>query len=184
MAIPVKTMKDVHNLWEECLSQRAARLMEQGADFQEYEATSHVIVTVNVISTNIATGVGTVGKIQFVDLAGSDLVPKRPVVGGAKGSKNTASDGLLAGVGNNSEWKFANKSLATLSDVVSARCQFMRSVPYRNSTLTHLLRDSIEADTKVLLVVCVSSDPKNLQVSPQFMQCADYPNSVSVVALK
>eukprot|EP00978_Attheya_sp_CCMP212_P034936 scaffold149436_cov33-Attheya_sp.AAC.1 len=57
MAIPVKTMKDVHNLWQECLSQRAARLMEQGADFQEYEATSHVIVTVNVISTNIATGV-------------------------------------------------------------------------------------------------------------------------------
>jgi hypothetical protein len=56
---------------------------------------------------------------------------------------------------NEDKIHFCNKSIDALNDVVNARCQFDRSVPYRNSTLTHLLRDSLEADAKVLLLCCV-----------------------------
>lgn len=160
--VEVTSLDDIRTVWSECIAQRAARLSEQGIDVAEYESASHVIATLKVVSTNITTGLASVGKIQFVDLAGADLVKRKPSVG-AKKPQNTAADGLLAGVGNNNDWKFANKSLATLSEVVSARCQFMRSVPYRNATLTHLLRDSLEADTKVIMVVCVSSNPKDMQ---------------------
>lgn len=183
VSIPVHSFDDVCAVWEESLTARARRLGERGVDVDEYEAKSHVIATVHVISTNIATGVGTVGKIQFVDLAGSDLVPRSSGTSGKKSSsssRNSASDGLLAGVGNNNEWKFANKSLATLSDVVNARCQFLRSVPYRNSTLTHLLRDSLEADTKVLLVVCVSSEAKDLQETASALRFASRMRRVTI----
>jgi len=165
LSIPVKNIEDVKRLWDECLTQRATRLAEHGVSLTEHEKTSHVITTVNVISTNIATGVGTVGKLQFVDLAGSDLLPRRTSSSSSKSSSTTKShmDALLTGVGNNTEWRFANKSLATMCDVVNARCQFARSVPYRNSTLTHLLRDSFEGDAKVLLVCCISSDIDDIQ---------------------
>ena len=105
-----------------------------------------------------------------MDLAGSDLVLQKQ---GSKNKKNSSilsSDGILSGVGSNNEWKLTNKSLGTLHEVVNARRQFMRSVPYRNSTLTHLLRDSLDADTKVLLMVCVSSDEQDLQVRYSLMK--------------
>ena len=121
-------------------------------------------------------GVGTVGKLQFVDLAGSDLLSRRTSSSSSKSSSTTKShmDALLTGVGNNTEWRFANKSLATMCDVVNARCQFARSVPYRNSTLTHLLRDSFEGDAKVLLVCCISSDIDDIQVNAMFKLLLSY----------
>jgi len=39
-------------------------------------------------------------------------------------SSSSLVDALLTGVGNNTEWRFANKSLITMCDVVSVCCQF------------------------------------------------------------
>jgi kinesin family protein C2/C3 len=129
-------------------------------DLAEHEANSHVIATLKIASTNTSTGIGSTGKIQFVDLAGSNVTQRRPT-GAPK--KASTPEAMFAGVGNNKEWKFINKSMTTLSEVVYARSQYSRSVPYRNSTLTHLLSDSLEADTKVVMVACISSDLKDLQ---------------------
>ncbi|KAL3905305.1 MAG: hypothetical protein SGILL_009732 [Bacillariaceae sp.] len=84
----------------------------------------------------------TTGKMQFVDFASSEVVSKR------------SSD---------DSWKFADKSLNAVNEVVRARSQYQRSVPYRNSTITHILSDSLEADTKVVLVACVSPEEKDIQ---------------------
>jgi len=178
VSIPVDSYDDVLKVWYQALSLRATRVAEQDMELADHEAESHVIATLQVVSTNIATGIGTVGKIHFVDLAGADLTTKRPPVG-AK-TKALAPDPILSGVGNNSEWKYVNKSLSTLSEVVHARCQFNRSVPYRNSTLTHLLRDSLEADTKVLMLVCVSSDPKDAQATASALRFASKMRRVNV----
>ena len=157
LSVEVNSFEDVYRVWQQCLSHRATRLAEQGINVAEYEASSHVIVTLSVVSVNVATGLGSVGKIKFVDLAGADLVHRR----GADQKKCPTPDSNPNR--SNSEWKYVNRSLATLNDVVNCRSQFMRSVPYRNSTLTHLLRDNLEADTKVLLLLCVSAEPKDLQ---------------------
>lgn len=160
LSVEVSSFEDVCRVWKECLTKRAARLAEQGINLTEYESSSHVIGTLRIYSTNISTGIGTCGKIQFVDLASSDVVPKRSTT---SSKRTSAPEPVLMGVGNNHEWKFLNKSIATLNEVVTARSQFQRSVPYRNSTITHLLGDSLEADTKVVLIACVSSDLKDIQ---------------------
>jgi kinesin family member C2/C3 len=168
LSVEVTSFEEVYDLWQQCLSQRATRLAEQGADFEEYEASSHVIATLSVASVNTSTGMGIIGKLKFVDLAGADLVQRRSTdpklcltpesnVDKCGGSVISSSNN------NNSDWKYSNRSLATLNDVVNCRSQFMRTVPYRNSTLTHLLRDNLEADTKVLLLLCVSANPRDLQ---------------------
>lgn len=158
LSVEVHNFDDVHKLWQQCLSQRATRLADQGVDITDYEASSHVIATLSVASTNLATGMGSVGRIKFVDLAGADLVQRRNCDG-----KMSVTPDLSAEKNMNIDWKYSNRSLATLNDVVNCRSQYMRNVPYRNSTLTHLLRDNLEADTKVLLLLCVSASPKDLQ---------------------
>ena len=163
--------------------ERSARLAEQGINEDQYLAECHVIATLSVVSTNVSTGIGTSGRIQFVDLASSDLqacyVDSDAVADEAETAK-TPSDGVLCGVGNNSQWKFANKSLETLLDVVKARSQFSRSVPYRNSTLTHLLRDSFTSDTKFLFLTSVSTDAEDLQNTASALRFASLMRKVNV----
>ena len=158
LSVEVSSFEEVHQIWEACLRKRASRLAEQGVDLAEHEANSHIIATLKIASTNTSTGIESTGKIQFVDLASSNVTQRRPTT-----PKKASSEAMFAGVGNNKEWKFINKSMTTLSEVVHARSQYSRSVPYRNSTLTHLLSDSLEADTKVVMVACISSDLKDLQ---------------------
>lgn len=161
LAVEVSCFEDVLRVWKECLSRRATRLCEQGLDMSEHESKSHLIGTIRVHSTNITTGVATQGKIQFVDLASSNVLPRRQSSVSRKSSSTPES--ILSGVGNNQEWKFTHRSISTLSEVVQARSQYQRSVPYRNSTITHLLRDSLESDTKVVVLGCISSELKDLQ---------------------
>lgn len=49
-----------------------------------------------------------------------------------------------------------NKSLSALGDVIAARAAKQGHVPFRNSTLTYLLQDSLSQDSKTLMIVCAS----------------------------
>nr|XP_051697846.1 kinesin-like protein KIF25 isoform X5 [Oryctolagus cuniculus] len=65
-------------------------------------------------------------RLQLVDLAGSECIGESGVTGLAL-----------------REASFINRSLAALADVLGALSQRRAHVPYRNSSLTHLLQDSI-----------------------------------------
>lgn len=161
VAVEVSNFDDVLNVWRQSLSARRQRLIQQGVDVLEHDTHSHLIGTFRVQSTNLVTRVSTTGKVQFVDLAASDVAPRRATGPGSK--KPSTPETVMTGVGNDQEWKFADRSMAVLTEVVNARSQFQRTVPYRNSTITHLLSDSMEADTKVVVVACISSALKDLQ---------------------
>lgn len=169
VSIRINSFEDVCQIWQEAIANRLDRLQMQGSDLRSYERNSNVITTIQIQSTNIATGVGTEGKLQFVDMAASDIMPN-PLM---KSSEYRAcADKDVA--------KFLNKSIDAFNDVVDARCQFDRSVPYRNSTLTHLLRDSLEADAKVLLLCCVSSDEADMDNTLSALRFASRMQSVSI----
>jgi kinesin family protein C2/C3 len=169
VSVRVNSFEDVCQLWQESIANRLERLQKQGSDLSTYERNSNVITTIHIQSTNIATGVGTEGKLQFVDMAASDIMPN-PLASSAE-YKGYADEDLT---------KFSNKSIDAFNDVVNARGKFDRSVPYRNSTLTHLLRDSLEADTKVLLLCCVSSDEADIDNTMSALRFASRMQSVSI----
>ena len=77
----------------------------------------------------------------------------------------TPMNDMLTPVGNSHEWKLVDKSLSTLANVMCERSQYAKDIPYRNSTITHILRDSLEGDSKILLSLCLSSREKSLQMS-------------------
>nr|XP_061785143.1 kinesin-like protein KIF25 isoform X1 [Nerophis lumbriciformis] len=78
-------------------------------------------------------------KLQFVDLAGSECVD-------------------MTGVSGPALWEVSciNRSLSALSDVLGALAEQRSHIPYRNSKLTHLLKDAIGGDAKLLVMLCVS----------------------------
>jgi len=58
-----------------------------------------------------------------------------------------------------------NKSLSALGDVIAARGAGVKHIPFRNSTLTQLLQDSLSANSKTLMFVCVSPVMYNVEES-------------------
>ncbi|EED87967.1 kinesin motor protein-like protein, partial [Thalassiosira pseudonana CCMP1335] len=169
VSIPIESFEDACAAWQETLAKQADRLKRHGSDVKKHEKNSNVITTIHIKSVNIATGVGTEGKLQFVDMAASDI---------AHGVKRDAEE--LTGHSDEDNTHFYNKSIDAFNDVVNARCQFDRSVPYRNSTLTHLLRDSLEADTKVLLLCCVSSEQADFADTVGALRFASRMQKVSI----
>lgn len=83
---------------------------------------------VYVTGTNLSTGVQTNGKLNLIDLAGSERVGKSGAIDDADRFKEATN---------------INKSLSCLGDVIHALGAKQKHIPYRNSKLTHLLQDSL-----------------------------------------
>ena len=171
VSIPIKTFEDVLKIWQESIANRADQLRRQGSDWKKHGRKTNIITTVHITSVNIATGVGTEGRLQFVDMAASDIAH-----GVGKVTENSDVNTFL----EEDNTQFANKSIDAFNEVINSRIQFDRSVPYRNSTLTHLLRDSLEADTKVLLLCCISSDESNFADTVGALRFASRMQKVSI----
>ncbi|CAL5004715.1 unnamed protein product [Urochloa decumbens] len=79
------------------------------------------------------------GKLNLVDLAGSENI-----------SRSGAREGRAREAGE------INKSLLTLGRVIMALVEHQGHVPYRDSKLTRLLRDSLGGRTKTCIIATVS----------------------------
>ncbi|XP_045809154.1 kinesin-like protein KIN-5C [Trifolium pratense] len=79
------------------------------------------------------------GKLNLVDLAGSENI-----------SRSGAREGRAREAGE------INKSLLTLGRVISALVEHLGHIPYRDSKLTRLLRDSLGGRTKTCIIATVS----------------------------
>jgi len=108
-----------------------------------HSSRSHLVLQVKVAGTNRRTGTRVYGKLNLIDLAGSERI------------KSTAATGQRLKEAQN-----INKSLSALGDVIAALGEGGgRHVPYRNSKLTFLLQDSLNSSAKVLMFVNINPYP-------------------------
>jgi hypothetical protein len=90
------------------------------------------------------------GAISFVDLAGSERVER------------TRSDGATLVESNN-----INKSLLTLGNCISCLADPRKRkghIPFRDSVLTMLLKDSLGGSGMTLMIACISPAASSLPV--------------------
>ena len=107
-----------------------------------HSSRSHCIFTVSMLS--LSNG-AILSKLNFIDLAGSENV-----------NRSGATGGVLK------EAQAINKSLSALGDVIHSLIEAKKlnkngaHIPFRNSKLTMMLKDSLQGESKVLMIVQVS----------------------------
>ena len=118
-------------------------------ELNKNSSRSHCIFTIHTESKSKieSTEKIHVSKLHLVDLAGSER------------TKKTGSSGITL-----KEAAFINKSLSFLEQVVVAVCDRKRDhVPYRQSKLTNLLKDSIGGNWKTLMIANIWPELENLE---------------------
>ncbi|KAL9704205.1 hypothetical protein quinque_007723 [Culex quinquefasciatus] len=117
----------------------------------DYSSRSHTILTVHITSEQQAEGgvfISKQGKINFVDLAGSEM------------TKKTHSEGKTLEEANN-----INKSLMVLGYCIASLSDSKKRsghIPYRDSKLTKLLADSLAGNGVTLMIACISPARSNI----------------------
>jgi kinesin family protein 11 len=149
----VKTAADIFGLLETGNAKR--RTAETLLNKQSSRSHSVFIVTVSVREV-LAEGeeVIRVGKLYLVDLAGSENI-----------TRSGAVDQRAKEAGN------INKSLLTLGRVITALVEGQGHVPYRDSKLTRLLRDSLGGRTKTCIIATIAP---TVQCQEETMSTLDY----------
>jgi len=132
------------DVWEAL--EMAMQMRSQGnTEMNKESSRSHLLVSVQVTCTCKKSGVRSRGKLNLIDLAGSERLARSKAEG----------DRLK-------EAQHINKSLAALGDVFSALLSKKSHVPFRNSKLTHILQDSLIEGSKTLMFVNVSPEEDDI----------------------
>lgn len=119
---------------------------------------SHVVFTIYVESRSRVESSEKVifSKLHLVDLAGSERL------------KKTGSDGVML-----KEATFINKSLTFLEQVVVALGSKHRDrIPYRQSKLTHILKDSLGGNCKTTMVANIWPEAKMVEETASTLRFA------------
>jgi len=146
--VPDLTEYEVHNskeLLELVLKGNQRRTMAETSTNQ-FSSRSHAILQISVESSGKnVKGVSEIltSKLSLVDLAGSER------------ASNTENKGLrmLEGGKINKSLLALGNCINILSDKTKAATCF---VPYRDSKLTRLLKDSLGGNTKTIMIACVA----------------------------
>ncbi|PWA41130.1 ATP binding microtubule motor family protein [Artemisia annua] len=134
----VYSANDIYNL----LERGAARRRTADTLLNKRSSRSHSVFTITVHVKQATVGGEELiryGKLNLVDLAGSENI-----------SRSGARDGRAREAGE------INKSLLTLGRCINSLVEHSGHVPYRDSKLTRLLRDSLGGKTKTCIIATVS----------------------------
>lgn len=111
---------------------------------------SHCIFTISLEARSAGSDRIRRSKLHLVDLAGSERVHK------------TSAEGVLL-----REAKYINTSLHYLEMVIVALQERKRGrghIPYRNSMMTSVLRDSLGGNCKTSMIATVSAEDEHTDV--------------------
>jgi kinesin family protein 11 len=125
---------------------------------------SHTVFTITVHLKETREGeedMLRIGKLNLVDLAGSESI-------GRSGAENKRAR----------EAGMINQSLLTLGRVINALVERTQHIPYRESKLTRLLKDSLGGRTKTCIIATVGPAKSSLE---ETLSTLDYANKAKSI---
>ncbi|XP_010253301.1 PREDICTED: kinesin-like protein KIN-5B isoform X2 [Nelumbo nucifera] len=134
----VYSASEIYNL----LEQGSARRRSADTLLNKHSSRSHSVFSITIHVKEATVGDEELikcGKLNLVDLAGSENI-----------SRSGAREVRAREAGE------INKSLLTLGRVINALVEHSAHVPYRDSKLTRLLRDSLGGKTKTCIIATIS----------------------------
>ncbi|KAI5090730.1 kinesin-like protein KIF13B isoform X1 [Silurus meridionalis] len=165
--LAVTSYKDIESLMSEGNKSRTVAATNMNEESSRSHAVFNVILTHTMRDLQSGTSGEKVSKLSLVDLAGSE----RAVKTGASGERLKEGSNI-------------NKSLTTLGLVISAladqgtgKCQ-NKFVPYRDSVLTWLLKDSLGGNSRTAMIATVSPSADNYDETLSTLRYADRAKSI------
>ncbi|CAA3002993.1 kinesin KIN-5B [Olea europaea subsp. europaea] len=141
----VYSANDIYNL----LERGAARRRTADTLLNKRSSRSHSVFTITVHIKEKGVGDEDLikcGKLNLVDLAGSENISRS----GARELRAREAGEI-------------NKSLLTLGRVINTLVEHSLHIPYRDSKLTRLLRDSLGGKTKTCIIATISPSVQSLE---------------------
>ena len=173
--VTVKSTEQVKQLMEAAAKRRTTASTRMNMRSSRSHAICSLLVTINpAIQTASIQSLSTraeviSAKLTLVDLAGSERIKETGVVGI-----------------HQQESININKDLFVLGKVISALAEKSKSsraskvhVPYRDSKLTRLLRDSLGGNCCTVMMACVSPSEKNLDESVNTLRYAERARTIT-----
>ncbi|XP_017311279.2 kinesin-like protein KIF13B [Ictalurus punctatus] len=165
--LAVTGYKDIESLMLDGNKSRTVAATNMNEESSRSHAVFNVILTHTMRDLQTEMSGEKVSKLSLVDLAGSE-----------RAAKSGASGERLKEGGN------INKSLTTLSLVISAladqgagKCR-NKFVPYRDSVLTWLLKDSLGGNSRTTMIATVSPAADNYDETLSTLRYADRAKSI------
>ncbi|XP_062267616.1 kinesin-like protein KIF13B isoform X1 [Platichthys flesus] len=165
--LAVACYKDVESLMSEGNKSRTVAATNMNEESSRSHGVFNIILTHTLMDMHSGTTGEKVSKLSLVDLAGSERAAKT----GAAGERLKEGSNI-------------NKSLSTLGLVISAladqgagknRSKF---VPYRDSVLTWLLKDSLGGNSRTAMVATISPSADNYDETLSTLRYADRAKSI------
>ncbi|KAH9599467.1 Kinesin motor domain [Trypanosoma melophagium] len=136
----------------------------------ERSSRSHVVFILDLEEQNVYTETVDVAHLFMVDLAGSESLKKSQVIGMAANEAGKINKSLLA---------LKSVFLALANSSESTR---PNHVPYRDSKLTELLRDSVGGTARTLMIACISAVGRDIEETKSTLMYAVKARSIRNVA--
>nr|CCA23446.1 kinesinlike protein KIF22A putative [Albugo laibachii Nc14] len=153
------------NEFQELYASASARRRRASTKLNDCSSRSHSILMIQV-QTRHSKNELTIGKLQLIDLAGSE------------DNRRTGNTGIRMG-----ESKEINKSLFVLGQVLTALdMDEVKRIPFRESKLTRVLQDSLGGENRAVMICNVAPVAKMHQETIQTLNYAakaQGPNSVT-----
>lgn len=142
------TLKRIENPDElfELLDKGNKNRTQHPTDANAESSRSHAVFQVYIRMTVKSTGQSRVAKLSMIDLAGSE----RGAATGCKGVRFTEGANI-------------NRSLLALGNCINSLADGQRHVPYRDSKLTRLLKDSLGGNCHTVMIANISPSSKSFE---------------------
>ncbi|KAG7244245.1 hypothetical protein INR49_004383 [Caranx melampygus] len=160
--LAVASYKDIESLMSEGNKSRTVAATNMNEESSRSHAVFNIILTHTLMDLQSGTTGEKVSKLSLVDLAGSERAAKT----GAAGERLKEGSNI-------------NKSLSTLGLVISALADQgagknkSKFVPYRDSVLTWLLKDSLGGNSRTAMVATISPAADNFDETLSTLRYAD-----------
>ncbi|XP_037542008.1 kinesin-like protein KIF13B [Nematolebias whitei] len=160
--LAVTSYKDIESLMSEGNKSRTVAATNMNEESSRSHAVFNIILTHTLRDMKSGTSGEKVSKLSLVDLAGSERAAKT----GAAGERLKEGSNI-------------NKSLSTLGLVISALADQgagqnkSKFVPYRDSVLTWLLKDSLGGNSRTAMVATISPAADNYDETLSTLRYAD-----------
>ncbi|XP_026857246.2 kinesin-like protein KIF13B isoform X2 [Electrophorus electricus] len=165
--LAVANYKDIESLMSEGNKSRTVAATNMNEESSRSHAVFNIILTHTLKDLQSGVSGEKVSKLSLVDLAGSERAAKT----GAAGERLKEGSNI-------------NKSLTTLGLVISALADQgagknkSKFVPYRDSVLTWLLKDSLGGNSRTAMVATVSPAADNYDETLSTLRYADRAKSI------